>query len=107
MHSAKRLAEEFNIDMKKSYKIKNAIRKLNHEEAMEAINEALGGCGVEVLRADNEWDSYYGDIVAEYVNMGDTYDVTILYDINECKYEVTSWGDWVEMMENENVYCFS
>ena len=40
--------------------------------------------------------------VASYVNMGDTYVATILYDIEKGEFFVTSWGDWVEEYEREN-----
>jgi hypothetical protein len=70
----------------------------NHEQIDEALGYADGlleGYGVEPIRGD--WvDNYYGDIVALYVNTGDTYNPTILYDVNAGKFLVTSWGDWVE-----------
>ena len=62
---------------------------------MTAINEVIDGYGVEAIRCS--WaSSYYGDICALYVNMGDTYDQTVVYDTRKGKYIVTSWGDFVE-----------
>lgn len=59
------------------------------DDKMEKINSLLDGYGVEVIRGD----SY---AVAEYINMGDTYNTTLLYDVNEDEFYVTTWGDWVE-----------
>ena len=66
-----------------------------NELKMEALNEVLKGFGVEAIRG-NYVDSYYQDIQATYVNMGDTYDYTILFDSENEKFVLTSWGDWVE-----------
>jgi hypothetical protein len=64
--------------------------------ALDAANAALNGHGVEAIRGDYQVDSYYRDIVALYVNMGDTYDATILYETEPERFTITAWGDWVE-----------
>jgi hypothetical protein len=64
-------------------------------QVMDAINEILGGYGVEAIR-DNKWDSYYCDIGVLYVNMGDTYVPTVIYDTRKGAWMVCSWGDLVE-----------
>lgn len=57
---------------------------------MEALNEILEGYGVEALiPIDDDHPSY------EYVNMGDTYNATILLR-NDGMVIVGSWGDIVE-----------
>jgi hypothetical protein len=62
---------------------------------LTACNEVLDGHGVEAIRGS--WvDGYYGDTCAVYVNMGDTYDQTVVYDTRKGKYIITSCGDWVE-----------
>lgn len=58
------------------------------EDYLELANELLGGYGVESARV--------GDRSILYVNMGDTYDNTIIYDEEEFQYRIGSWGDWVE-----------
>ena len=64
---------------------------------MEMFNELLGGFGVEAIRSERKWlNSYYGDCFATYVNMGDTYDITILRNNKNGKFMVTSWGNFVE-----------
>jgi hypothetical protein len=73
-------------------------RAHNHrttDRALDEINELLHGYGVESIR-DNEYDRYYGDIGLLYVNMGDTYAPTIIYDTRQERFLVASWGDIVE-----------
>jgi len=64
-----------------------------HELRFAAIDELLGGFGVEVV---GDVNNYPPRIDLEYVNMGDTYTGTVLYD---GRWEVGSWGDWVERNE--------
>lgn len=67
----------------------------NVDLTLTAINEVLEGYGVEAIRGS--WvDGYHGDVCALYVNLGDTYDQTVIYDTRKGEYKVTSWGDWVE-----------
>jgi hypothetical protein len=73
----------------------------SHKEvdlALEAANELLGGHGIESIQG-SQVGRYYYDINALYVNMGDTYDFTILYDTLKEKFLVVTWGDWVESWE--------
>ena len=71
---------------------------------LEIANLILNGHGVEAIRVEGTYvDSHYLDIVALYVNMGDTYDATVLYDTREEKFLVTSWGDFCEAMEAKEV----
>jgi hypothetical protein len=64
---------------------------------MEMFNELLDGFGVEAIKAVGAHvDNYHFDIVADYVNTGDTYNTTILHDHVTSRFMVTSWGDYVE-----------
>lgn len=63
---------------------------------LEFINEILGGYGVEPLRGV-WWCRSCGNCHAEYVNFGDPYDLTVVYDYHRCMFRVMSWGDYVEM----------
>jgi hypothetical protein len=54
----------------------------------------MDGFGVEYIRSSN--DTVRTPDGLDYVNMGDTYDLTLVYDHNKGKYVVTSWGDIVE-----------
>lgn len=44
---------------------------------------------------------YYQNIIAEYVNMGETYTPTLLFDTENQTLHVTSWGDWYEEWETK------
>lgn len=72
------------------------------EMVMQALNEVLGGHGVEAIRVEGAWvDTYHHDIVATYVNMGDTYAATVVYDTDHDRFELSTWGDFVERRERE------
>ena len=65
------------------------------DKAIQSINNLLKGYGTEVL-TDGEWRRYWLDTAFVYVNMGDTYAPTVIYDIDHNRWLVTSWGDIVE-----------
>lgn len=69
-------------------------RPRRDELVMEALNEAMGGFGVEAV--NGEWENgYWCDVVATYVNMGDSYAPTVI----RCRdgvWRLTSVGDFVE-----------
>lgn len=50
--------------------------------------------GVETLRSTQDTMHDFNGL--EYVNMGDTYDCTLVYDHKKGRFYVTSWGDIVE-----------
>lgn len=68
---------------------------------LEALNEVMGAYGVEPL-----YGTYWGnEVIACYVNMGNTYTPTVLAPVSGGGYRVgwsygepviTSWGDWYE-----------
>lgn len=65
------------------------------DDILNVANSLFDGHGIEAIRG--MWhDRYYQDIVALYVNMGDTYNTTLLFDAVKTKFHVTSWGDFVE-----------
>lgn len=64
---------------------------------MCALNQVMEGYGVEDIRG--EWrNGYCGDIVAEYVNMGDAYAPTVVYHRDE-GFMIASYGDAVESID--------
>lgn len=70
----------------------------NNELIMSALNDLLGGFGVEGLFHPNESDK----LIAEYVNQGDTYATTILRDVGRGgQYLLTNYGDWLEAWESD------
>lgn len=73
------------------------------ELKMAALDAVLEGFGVEAIRVEGEWVSHYhGDLVASYVNQGDTYTETVVHDHETDEFHVTSWGDWLEKWESEH-----
>jgi len=81
--------------------LKPQIKKIIKESgsidyALDVINKLIGGYGVESIRG--EWvDHYYQDINLLYVNKGDTYEPTVIYDTMKKKWYIgVSWGDIVE-----------
>ena len=61
--------------------------------AMAALNKAcaiMNGHGVEGMYSRTTREEAY------YINTGDTYSTTILYDFNKRRFSITSWGDWYE-----------
>lgn len=65
-------------------------------QVLEKINELLDGYGVEGF-AFNTIEGF------NYVNFGDTYDVTILFESTgrySGRFLVTSWGDYYERTEH-------
>lgn len=67
-----------------------------HESAMGFASEVLGGYGVErvdvaTLRG--------GTPSFEYVNLGDPYVSTLIWDLHDNRYRVAGWGDLVERWE--------
>jgi hypothetical protein len=93
-----------NGDMIEKYAEKLNTQHLSHaaaENAMDAANKYLEGYGVESITDENEFvDNYFRDAIGIYVNMGDTYTKTIVYDTKNKQFLATSWGDFVESREN-------
>ena len=77
-------------------------RPRESELVMCALNDVLDCHGVEPIRAEDAWvDNYHGDIVASYINTGDTYAETVVLDSATGEYHLTSYGDWVEALETK------
>jgi hypothetical protein len=79
-------------------------KSLHKDAVSHALEQActdFGGYGVEVTTDENFWLEYYGSIVAEYVNMGDTYTGTIVFDVHERSFKAMSIGDWIEKFQKE------
>lgn len=62
------------------------------ERILACLNELLGSFGVEAIWGEDPcWPE------AEYLNTGDTYSPTLLF--NGTSFMVTTWGDWYERNE--------
>jgi hypothetical protein len=65
------------------------------ERAMEEADQVLKTFGIEAIYEEGE----YGDPVALYLNTGDTYAATIVYDVENDELYVGDWGGFVEEFE--------
>lgn len=70
-------------------------RPYDIELRMHAINGIIEGHGIEAI--ENRDSGYLPS--AEYVNMGDSYDATILYCYDSKTFKLISWADYVEKLE--------
>ncbi len=76
--------------------IEQCYNRPRESELIErALEEELGAYRSEAIEG-NTWDRFYLNIVAIYLNMGDTYATTLLFDVNADKWVITTYGDWVE-----------
>ncbi len=66
------------------------------DTALDIINGLLHGYGVEAIRGTHHVGPYYLDINLLYVNLGDTYVPTVLFDTLNHNFLIGSWGDFVE-----------
>lgn len=96
----------FNIEASKVEQIAIALVNAHtHEEVDDALQTAsnlLGFYGVEAVRGDYHVDGYYQDIVALYVNSGETYESTIIYETETGRFIIWTLGDWIE--KNQKKY---
>lgn len=103
--SARALVQTFRIRPDKATELSTRLRLATTdrevEDALQYASKVLDGHGVEVVQsADHRaWDSYWRDVLIAYVNMGDPYRGTILYDVRKSRFTIGSWGDWVETYE--------
>ena len=76
------------------------------ERAMRLANDTLRGHGVETVNIETASGPGVSDGVfpselsLDYVNFGDTYSNTLIFDYYLHRFRVTSWGDVVEAWEN-------
>jgi hypothetical protein len=75
---------------------------MSPDAVLTMASTMLHGHSVESCRDERAWvDAYYGNTIALYVNRGDTYATTLLYDTEMKKFRIISWGDWFETWNNE------
>ena len=87
------------------YQLYSAGPNQGAERAMDRANRLLGGHGVEAIRAGYYYhvDNYHDDIIATYVNMGDSYAQTLLYDTEQHTFFLTDYAGWLEGWEAEHI----
>jgi len=106
--SPRDIAKVFNVDMDTAKQISDLTKKsLSYGKenfVLDEINKLVGGYGVEAITHEDAYvDRYYFNIIATYVNMGDTYKGTIVHDSDTGEFLLTSWGNFYEEWEGENL----
>lgn len=71
-------------------------RNQGYYSILELVNELIKGFGVETIELN-------GETIGYYVNRGDSYDETIIWDDSNGEFILSSWADFLE--ESERVYC--
>jgi hypothetical protein len=115
--SAKRIAEALTIDLVLARRIKGMmLGDLNSKRIVEEENipdRKYMDRPRRILSIANKYSDRFGvecilrkdDVfclnVVEYVNMGETYQDTLLYDYKTNRFYVTSWEDFVETRESQ------
>ena len=67
-------------------------------DTLQSVSTLLHGYGVEY--APSKQDTHGKGRGLEYVNMGDTYAMTIIYDCLHGRFVCAAWGDIVESERN-------
>jgi hypothetical protein len=109
MPTAKQLIEAFPRDLT-LHQARELAKQMNQargnrrgvDDVLAVIDRAINAHGVEAITGDHYVDGFYHNIVALYVNTGDTYNTTVLYATEPERWYIGSWGDWVE--KNERKY---
>lgn len=77
------------------YNKKNLIND-GVNQAMDELNTLLSGYGVEAVTGEEYKKGYWANILFLYVNMGEAYVNTIIYDTEKEEFIASSWGDYYE-----------
>jgi hypothetical protein len=69
---------------------------------LTACNEMIGGFGVESIEVSSDLfqDRYYWNSIGIYINLGDNYITTIIYNTVDQLFEIANWGDYHQSMED-------
>jgi len=68
------------------------------DATLEDWNKEKEGYGIGDLRDYNNWHRYYGDIAYLFVNMGDSYVTTLIYDVRKDKFVERCIADILEKL---------
>lgn len=95
------LSSEQTLELSQAVQLAASPSKV--DAALELANTLLSGHGVEALRVPGAHvDNYYFDVVGLYVNMGDSYIATLLYDTEDRRFYVMDWGAFLELLEEKH-----
>jgi len=77
--------------------LEDGVSSREADKILTQIDKLIRGYGAEALVPDGEMNP-----IAYYLNNGDTYKTTVLYNVHTRKFEMTSWGDFLEYWESDN-----
>lgn len=97
--SSRSLLKTFgNMTSRNAERVAQAVNKakspLQVERALKAFNEAVGGFGFVPLRTAGADYNYYGDTVMYYVERGDADLPTLVYDVGQNDFRLTTFRTW-------------
>lgn len=98
------VAPESALDIAETMENLEAVRIRNPSRVsrlLMRINHEIEAYGIEDIRDPEVWDNYWHDTVAAYVNTGDAYNATVLWDVGRNQFWCTTYGDWLERRERE------
>lgn len=78
-------------------------RPLRWDDLLSYANSSIGGFGIETIRGTKAPEANDYTVMA-FVNMGDTYTMTIIYDLLERKFEMSDLGTWLEKHGEQKKY---
>ena len=86
------------------YWLDTCFHRPSHDEiVLYALNLLFETHGVEAINVPGYWvDNFHGDIVASYLNTGDTYGLTLVHESETGEFKLTSYGDWLEQWERDH-----
>jgi hypothetical protein len=87
------LADDWNLST--NFMEYDSIKELK----LTLINILSENFGVEALRDEKFYDSYFGNAIASYVNTGHSYALTLLWNHVNDQLLWASYGDFVEAYE--------
>lgn len=92
--SAKTLDDRFNLGAEEAKSLKWFMQAGKVRAALDYANTLLGGHGIEYVPSSEDGPTEFTGL--DYVNMGDSYDTTLLYDRAKGRFLVAAWADVVE-----------
>ena len=95
--NAQEIAEALDVTPEYAAKIVESMN--GRAVALDVANAATRAHGVECMRSHDLDDQFYGDIAMLYVNMGDMYATTLIFDVATRDYALIDYAAWMQRYE--------
>lgn len=100
--TARALADAFGLGLDRAVQLRDALlrsRGEGHsavEDVLRYASRVIDGHGTESIRDSRAPMRFYWlQTVLVYVNMGDPYEKTLMYDPDTDRFFIGNWGDWL------------